>query len=66
MLPVLYRFVFETAFTQVVLYAVALGLVAYSASNGCGTRAASTTRATPSSPARPSAATGRSSTASRR
>lgn len=34
MLPVLYRFVFETPFTQAILYAVALGLVAYSMSNG--------------------------------
>jgi phosphatidylglycerol:prolipoprotein diacylglycerol transferase len=34
MLPVLYRFVFETDFSRVVLYLVALGLVAYSAWNG--------------------------------
>ena len=34
MLPVLYRFVFETDFSRVVLYLVALGLVAYSALNG--------------------------------
>ena len=34
MLPVLYRFVFETDFSKAVLYLVALGLVAYSAWNG--------------------------------
>ena len=34
MLPVLYRFVFETDFSREILYMVALGLVAYSAFNG--------------------------------
>lgn len=34
MLPVLYRFVFETDFSRALLYLVALGLVAYSAMNG--------------------------------
>ncbi|MDP3158200.1 MAG: prolipoprotein diacylglyceryl transferase [Archangium sp.] len=34
MLPVLYRFVFETDFSKALLYLVALGLVAYSAMNG--------------------------------
>ena len=34
MLPVLYRFVFETDFSRALLYLVALGLVVYSALNG--------------------------------
>jgi phosphatidylglycerol:prolipoprotein diacylglycerol transferase len=34
MLPVLYRFVFDTDFSKVLLYVVALGLVIYSAFNG--------------------------------
>lgn len=34
MLPVLYRFVFETDFSKALLYLVALALVAYSAHNG--------------------------------
>lgn len=34
MLPVIYRFVFDTDFSKVILYLVALGLVAYSAMNG--------------------------------